>query len=164
MSCTSAAENACTGCNVNFYFDSVNKKCVQAGQCPDQYYSNLYGITWQCTKGCGPYVLYADPVTKSCVRCDKNCLSCSGILSTQCTQCFSGKAFLDTKTNTCVVTCPDSNTYGNLQTTKCETCWSEENTKCKTCSGGGDYECKSCFDGFIFDDGHCVKGDSSGAF
>ena len=71
---------------------------------------------------------------------------------------------MDIKTNKCVATCPDPNTYGNESTTICQPCWSEDNTKCKTCSGGGDYECTSCFDGFILDKGHCVKGDNTGAY
>ena len=101
---TSDGPRACGKCSVNCQtcFGSL-ENCTT---CPPNTFRNLTGTgnaTYNCASTC-TIRYFADPVTQSCMPCDKACFDCEGT-SVNCTACDANK-FLDVSTKKCVDQCP----------------------------------------------------------
>ena len=209
--CSGPLSTNCLSCNSGKYLLQTNNSCVTC-DVDGYHADTLTGHCLQCDLSCktcsgilntncitcnsGKYLLqannscvscnvsgyYADIMTGYCEQCDSSCNTCSGILSTNCLSCNSGKYLLQAN-NSCV-TCDVDGYYADTLTghclrcdMSCKTCSGALNTNCLSCNSGkyllqANKTCVSCdVDGYYADTmtGNCIQCDStcktcSGAF
>lgn len=103
-----------------------------------------------CVSSCPDMGYYPNSTTKKCTPCNSSCLACTS--ATACTLCYPPTSYLSG--SNCVTKCP-SGTFGNYQTTLCESCY----MGCATCDGGATTDCLTCSSGYTFNSslGTCSK-------
>lgn len=96
------SQNGCGKCSINCLTCSGNpENCTS---CPPETFLNKTGnVTYNCVSICIERY-FSDPVTRSCLPCDKECYNCEG-QSDNCTSCDAKKYLRQSK---CVKTCQDN--------------------------------------------------------
>ncbi|KAL4466277.1 hypothetical protein ABPG73_005198 [Tetrahymena malaccensis] len=181
LNCNGTGPSACTACKTGTFL--YNNKCVNT--CPDtQYYPDTQnnickpcdascykcqypGDQKSCTQCQPTYLLNGqclnncpDQYYKSgniCKPCDQTCLTCSGPNPNQCITCLPPKK-LQTKDNTCSLTCPDTDQYQDSN--KCINC----DSTCASCSAAGSNACTKCKSPNFLDTNKCVPSCPDGQF
>ena len=163
----------CKVCKTNYYFNLIDK-VSNTGEC--KKICNLPLVlslrTAKCETSC-PTDQYEDSFTNTCKDCNKNCKTCRGALTIDCTSCNEDKIYYP---YTCVNDCPKGY-YADINSKICKKCPQfceicSDQTTCKTCSEdtyiiSTTTECSKCEqDGFFIDpiyktcntcSSHCTK-------
>ena len=138
--------NICRDCHVSCGTCSggagINNciSCNTIGLTP--YY---YSVDKTCRASCPSITYISDTITKLCLSCNSECLTCTTGSRSGCSSCDTSKAnykYYWAFTNTCTAVCPDGSYLPNPLTDNiCLSCHSS----CKTCSGGASSSnCLSC--------------------
>ncbi|EAR84803.2 zinc finger lsd1 subclass family protein (macronuclear) [Tetrahymena thermophila SB210] len=181
LNCSGSSSSQCTACKPGTFL--YNNSCVKS--CPDiQYYPDTQNnICKQCDASC--YKCQSPGDKKSCTQCqptfllngeclsncpdqyyksgnvckpcDSTCLTCSGPNPDQCITCLPPKK-LQTKNNTCSLTCPDTDQYQDSN--KCINC----DSTCASCSAAGPNSCTKCKSPLFLDTNKCVPSCPNGQF
>lgn len=133
------------------YCPALCAECSDAHSCTKCLPHTFYLVDGGCSDRCSEGTFSAS--NHSCISCHQSCMSCTGPLDTDCTNCYPQFTLQD---HACVIhestSCPIGQ-YFDHRAHECRFC----HKSCASCEGKESSQCTTCFGGAVIsEEGQCT--------